>query len=646
MVSPAVSSASTAVPPTRGSVDDTIQLERANPQKEPRITEQWIEGMMSDGKQRFGKFWRKCREVDEFVRGDFDFPVTEDGSKIRLGTAHSVVKTLVDHITPPFVDITVPPPGARGQARAEKIEKFLRGSNHRLEQETPTRRIVNFHMASYGIGWEKTEFIGAKWSDFPEPPEDGADIQRYKEELEEAMDKRSIQFPITTKAVNPQSIIWDTNNGTDPRWIIHFFDIDNEWIHAHFPGWEGANSGRSQFIEVWTHSQVAYMAERKWVMRPREHGYKIRPWTPFIPQTGLTTVGNKPEDLYRGVLDGNLEMLRAESQLASQYLDIVTNSTHPVTNFMGPPGMADEALNEYDNSPGAMNVVPPNVQIDVPRVPEPPQTIILAKNMIDEAIESNTAPSVTRGQRPSGASSGYETAVLSGIGRLNFSAYVAAANRGLQHRNEIILNIVENVVQDRITVWGQTESGSIDATISPKDIRGHYVNFVQLNPTAPEERERILNLWATRWREGFVDHDTALREGGVSNALEVQSKLLAERFLKSEQIQGILEGIAAQRIPLLQGIVEAAGATSGEAGAIAQSVLDTQGATQLPNAGNFQMGNTAGNTPQTPGTGAPTTTRPVMPGSLGEADLVARQISSPARTGGRRVPTSNLPAGR
>mgnify|MGYP000601459537 FL=1 len=118
MVSPAISSAAQAVPPTRGNVEDTIRLERANPQQEPDLTKEWIDGMVSQGKMRFGKFWKKCREVDEFVRGDFDFPVTEEGSKVRLGTAHSVVKTLVDHITPPFVDITVPPPGARGQARA------------------------------------------------------------------------------------------------------------------------------------------------------------------------------------------------------------------------------------------------------------------------------------------------------------------------------------------------------------------------------------------------------------------------------------------------------------------------------------------------------------------------------------------------
>ena len=646
MVIPTMSAGSLATEPISTNTADIIALEKAGPQDEPTLTMSWIESTMSTGRMHFGKFWKKCRMVDEYVRSEFDFPVTENGTQVRLGTAHSVVKTLVDHITPPFVDITVPAPGPRGQARAEKIEKFLKGSNHRLEQETPTRRTVNFHQASYGIAWEKTEFIGNRWSDFPEVPLDSGDIERYKKELEAAMSKRSVEWPITTKAVNPQSLIWDMNNQFDPRWVIHSFDVDSTWVTAHFPEWESAKKkGTVQFVEVWTHSQVAYVADRRWVMKPRSHGYKIRPWTMYWPQTGITTIGNKPEDLYWGILDGNFEMIQAESQLASHYLDIVSNSTWPIRDFHGPPGMADEIANEYDNSPGAWNVLPPNVTVEIAKVPEPPQTIMLAKNMFDEAIEANTAPSVTRGQRPSGSASGYETAVLSGIGRLNFAAWVASSNRGLQHRNEIILSIVENVVKDRVTVWGQTEAGTIDATIAPKDIKGHYVNFVQLNPTAPEERERILNLWATRWREGFVDHDTALREGGVSNALEVQSKLLAEKFLQSEPIMGLLEGMAAQRIPLLQNLVEASGGTAGEAEGIAAQIFNTQGADQLGNPGNFSAGNQAGTRPQTPGTGQPTTTRPVIPGSLGEADLVGRQISSPARTGPRRVPTSDLPAG-
>ena len=625
--------------------DESIALEKAPSQSEPTLSLSWIESELSRGRMKFSKFWRKCQTSDEFVKGEFDFPITEDGTQIRLGTAHSTVKTLTDHITPPFIDITVPPPGPRGQARAERIEKFLRGANHRLEQDTPTRRTINFHMASYGVAWEKTEFAGNRWAEFPEPPDDSGDVNRYKEDLDAVMEKRAISWPVVAKAVNPQQCVWDTNNQFNPRWVMHFWDVEATWIHAHFPGWEGPNDGNVQFIEIWTQSQVAYIAEQAWVMKPRKHGYMTLPWTMYWPQTGLVTLGNKPEDLYRGILDGNFDMIRAESQLASHYLDIVNKSAWPVTNFQGPPGMTEEVQAEYDQAPGSRNNLPPQVTVDVQKVPDPPQSILIAKGVLDEALESNTAPSVTRGQRPSGSASGYETAVLSGISRLNFAAYVDGSQRGLQHRNEIILNIVQYVIRDRITVWGQTESGSIDATISPKDIKGHVVNFVQLNPTAPEERERTLNLWSTKWREGFVDHDTALREAGVSNAHEVQAKLLAEKFMQSEQIQGLLEGMAAARVPLIQNIVEAAGATNNEAADIATNILNTQGATQLPNAGNFQQGNQAGTRPQTPGTGAPTTTRPVMPGSIGEADLTARQISSPARDGSRRVPTSQLPAG-
>ena len=148
-----------------------------------------------------------------------------------------------------------------------------------------------------------------------------------------------------------------------------------------------------------------------------------------------------------------------------------------------------------------------------------------------------------------------------------------------------------------------------------------------------------------------MDQDTALRKAGVSNALEVRSKLLAEQFMNSEQVQMILQQEAAQRVPLIANILEAAqGGMGGDAQVeeIARNILNTQGETQLPNAGNFS----GANQPQgaAAGLGAEqarveTSTRPVMPGSIGEQDLVARQITSPARTGPRRVPTSNLPAG-
>jgi len=629
-----------------GSADprEEIARESANPLDEPLLSIDWVKSTLNAKRSEFQDFFDNCEEAEEFYLSTFDFDVPETGSQVRLGTAHSTVNTLVAHVTPQFLDISVPPPGPKGQARAELLEKFLRGANHMLEQFSPTRRETAKHMALYGIAFEKTEFAANRWDDFPEPPTDGDD-QSYREQLQEVLDRRNINWPITSTCINPKMMVWDTNNLQEPRWVMHFYEIDASWVKAHFPSWEGADEGTVEFVETWTHSQVCYMADGKFALEPKRHGYKTLPFTMYWPHTGLMTDGNEPSTLYRGILSGNFEMLRAESRLASQYLDIVGNAAWPTRDFRGPPGITEQVMEQYEETPGAKNFLPQNVQITQSETPDPPSSIVVAQQMMQNAIEDNTAPAVSRGQKPKGAASGYHTAVLAGIAALNFGAYIEAAQRGLQDRNSIMLHIIENVIQDKVTVFGKTETGPLDAILRPNDIRGHYMNIVQLTPTSPEEQERKLNLYNNLWRTGFIDQDSALRKAGVSNALEVRSKLLAEQFLKSQQVQQVLQGEAARRIPLLQQLVEATGgATGSEARQIAENILNTQGQTQLPNPGNFSTVNQPPRSPATEAARVETNTRPVVPGSLREQELVGRQIASP-RTGNRRVPTTDLPPG-
>ena len=624
--------------------EEEIAREGANPLEEPLLTIEWVENTLESGRRKFDTFYDNCEEAEDFYLSNFDFSVPETGSQIRLGTASSTINTLVAHVTPQFLDISVPPPGPKGSARAELLEKFLRGANHMLEQFSPTRRETAKHMALYGVAFEKTEFAANRWEEFPEPPEDG-DIGNYQEQLQDVLNRRNINWPITSTCVNPKMMVWDINNIQNPRWVMHFYEIDASWVKAHFPSWDGPVEGTVEFVETWTHSQVCYMAEGKFALEPKRHGYKTLPFTMYWPHTGLMSDGYDPEKLYRGILHGNFDMLRAESRLASQYLDIVGNSAWPTRDFRGPPGITEQVMEQYEETPGAKNFLPQNVNIERAITPDPPSSIVVAQQMMQQAIEDNTAPAVSRGQRPKGAASGYHTAVLAGIAALNFGAYVEAAQRGLQDRNSIILHIIENVIQDKVTVFGKTETGPMDAIIRPNDIRGHYVNMVQLTPTSPEEQERKLNLYNSLWRTGFIDQDTALRKAGVSNALEVRSKLLAEGFLKSEQVQQVLQGEAARRVPILQQLVEATGAASGqEAEQIAQNILNTQGQTQLPNAGNFSATNQPQRSPATERARVETNTRPVVPGSLREQELVGRQIASP-RTGNRRVQGRDLPPG-
>lgn len=637
-----------AFPQADSGTDEIIAVEASPVRDEVKITDAWVRTQMVKGKQHFSKFRAKCKKADIFVLGEFDFAVAKGGTKLRLGTAHSVVKTLVDHVTPPFIDISVPPPGTRGAARAERIENFLRGANHRLEQETPTRREINMHMGMYGVAWEKTEFEANRWADFPEPPEDSGNVEAYSEQLDIIFQKRAIDFPIIATAVNPQSLMWDTNNGDKPRWIINEYEIDASWVHSHFPGNEDrfSNTGQLEFVEIWTHSQVGYMANGKWVLAPRSHGYTNLPWVMYWPRTGINTIGNKPEHLYRGMLDGNFDMIEAESRLQSQFIDIIAKSAWRTLDFYGPAGTTDDIMEEYDQTPGAKNRILPGIEIKPSEVAEPPQSLLVAQQGLSSKLEANTAPAVARGERPRGAASGYETAVLSGIARLNFAAYVEASQRGLQKRNTLMLNIVEHVLRDKITVWGRTEAGTLEASIGPRDIKGFTINFVQLNPTAPEEAERKLQLWMQLWSQGYVDHETALREGGVNNPLTVRAKILAEGFMNGDAVKQTLEREAAQRIPIIGQILEAAEAGSGgNAAATAEQILGAAGGGGGFNTGQFSGVQQPASTLASESQRVATQTRPVIPGSTGEADLIARQISSPARDGSRRVPTSDLPAG-
>ena len=627
--------------------EEDIKRERANPLEEPSITQQWIHSKLESGGHLFRDFRNNCETADDFYLNNFEIPAPDGGTMIRLGTARSIISTLVSHITPQFLDISVPPPGPRGQARAEMMEKFLTGAHHMLEQRTPTHRELVKHAGLYGVAWEKVEFAANEWSDFPEPPSDEPD-ESYRSAVRNVLEKRSILWPIKASAINPQNLIWDMNNGSNPRWVIYDYEVDAGWVQAHFPEWNHYKEGYVRFCEVWTHSQVAYMADGHWAMQPRKHGYKRLPFIMYWPMMGLQTVENSPEDIYQGILHPTFDMLKAQSQLASHYIDIVAKSAWPTLQFAGPMGITEEVQAQWDDTPGAKNVRPPNVEVEISPTPSPPSEIGVAKEFLDESIESATVPSVARGQRPTGAASGYHTAVLAGIASLNFGAVKEAMERGIQDKGGIVLSIVENVINDRVTVFGKTEAGTLDATIKPRDINGHYVNIVRINSVSPEEQERRLNLWSNLWRAGYVDLDTALRKGGVSNPLEVRAKLLEEAFMKSDPVQQQLQMAAAERVPTLSQIVEAAAATGSgpistqEAESIAQNILNTQGAQQLPNAGNFSSVNQPPRTNEM-GRVMPST-RPVIPGSMQEMNQTGAAIAGP-RTGNVRVPAADISPG-
>ena len=629
---------------TGEAAEKQTEFLRGRPGSSIPLTIDWVRQQMSTGngsRGRFGAFYAKCRRADNYVLSNFTFSVPDGRNMIRLGTAHSILNTLVAHVSPQHLDVSVPAPSSRATARAEKMQNFLLGAHHMMEQNTQYgRREIAKHAGLYGVAWRKIEYDPQQWEGFPNVPEEDEPAEEFLERLHETIDRRGEQWPILGTAVNPQTVVWDTAS-REPRWIIHFYRLDATHVKARFPSWDGPAQGEVDFWEVWTDTHVGYVANNRWALEPMRHGYEALPWTMYRPQTGLLTIGRKPEDLYRGILDSLFEMLEAQSRLASQLVDITGTVAWPSNDWTGPPGSTERALADYDQLPGSDTYLPPGVERATSDVPQTPRALGETINFLDSAIEADSAPKVSRGQRPTGSASGYSTAVLAGIAALNFGAVVEAMERGLQHDNELMLRIVENVMRCKITVWGRTEAGNLEANISPRDIKGHYVSIVRLNTTSPEEQERKVNLWANMWKSGFVDILTALRNAGITRPLEVINARLSEDFFADPTVRQAFTMQAAERLPLLQQALDAEANGPGSAGENEQLANAVLGAAT---GGQFGPGNQAGNRPQNPGTGIPETTRPVMPGGLGEAELRGRQIAGP-RTGAQRVPGRTLPPG-
>lgn len=625
----------------------TTQLLAAPTLGEPDFTLEWIRHQLGSGgaRFRFRNFHKICRMMDTFYNGEFDFYVPEGGDKINLGTFRSVIDTLVAHSAPSFIDIDVPPPGVRARGRAELIEEFLTGAHHMLEEGTPFRQDIVKHQGLYGVAWAKISFEATQWGNFPPPPAEGESSAEYKEQIREILKKRNVTFPISAEAVNPQELVWDTAS-LRPRWVIRTYETEASWVKAHFPQWDGLPRGTVQFTEVWGTTNVAYVADNKWAMPSRPHGYLINPLLPLTPNMGNKTIGRKPEDMYQGIIvKGELDMIRAQSRLFSQYLTVTGKNAWPVDEFSGPRGLTEDVMSAYETKPGSRNYMPPGVERKSSDVSEATQTVIAAKEMADEAIEEATVPAVARGQRPTGAASGFHTAVLAGIASLNFGAVVTATQIGYQQINSVMLHIVEHVIRDSVTVYGKTMVGTLDARIKPSQINGHYVSIVRFSSISPEEAERKTNQWSNLWRLGWVDHATSLRNGGVPAPLKIIASRKAEDLQNDPQVAQAFSLLAAQRIPILQNAIEALGGAEGaQAENTAQNIIDTQGENQLPNPGNFQQGNQPNRDLGAESARVRPSTRPVIPGSSREAAQVGAQLAGP-RSGPQRVPGRDLAPG-
>ena len=599
------------------------------------ISEDWVRNRLSEGRGLFSQFYTNCDNADNYYDATFPMDLPENAQHVRLPTLRASINSAMSQLASGHIDIGVPPRTLKSEGEAERVERFLENTHAGLESRYPTDEMTLIMMLLYGVAWKKLRVnvdAEQRLPSFDVENDSPAARRAYTDAVHEELERSMKAFPFMAEWIDPREMMWDYASG-DPRWVIWTHRVDATWVLGNFPEWyPSPNYVGNQYIEmseVWTPNQVAYYADDRWVMRPRNHPLGMIPFVKYHPTLNRPTRIRRPDDMYRGVGYSVYELLEAQSRLLNQHLDINYKASWPPLEIKGVGPQAERIQESYDTAPDARNIVPPYIEVVRGEAAEVPYSLQQAKDMIDGAIQGVLFSNVTAGTMGPHASSGHLVSVLQGIASLNLTPTKNAFERGKIKENEIVLRTVERVLRRKVSVFGSENRDKQMATIGPQDIKEHYFTTVNINADAPDEQERKMRLNSDLVSMGFLDHLTGLRRSGVPQPQEVIFQVMMENLVKSDPVQMQLIQSYLPRLQILSQRFNAIGDTEGEMMAaemeqnIANQILGQQ--QQQANPGQFSAGNQAGITPITPGSGAPGTSNLPTPGSGAGADLINRQ---------------------
>jgi|TARA_Y100000296_G_C5165636_1_gene254412 hypothetical protein len=590
-------------------------------------SEQMVMDLFQNYRQYFEAFRGRSAFEDEHIDGDRVIPVPDDMpiDEIRPATAHAIVSTLADHVDTANPSIFVPEPSPRAKARAERIQKFLQGIW--LHIDDATKRNAVKHEAAYGVGWLKTWWDGDKWPDAP-LEEDFDNIEDYKDALADHLEERNIAFPFVVDVVNPQNLLWDVAR-TGPKWAIEYYEANVYDIQRLYPEWIPLHNGdTATFMEYWDDTWHMRFIDEQLIWGPFEHGYGFMPYVPIEPGTTMSFNVGPPDRRYEGILRPVHNLLDAEARLITQYEAILRQHAWRTIDFAGPPNAAETTAERYELF-ASKNIVLPGVEVAASPLVQPPQEILQQLANVQTMIEEATFPNVVRGLRPSGVSTGFAISVLAGTGRLTFGKYADAMARAMEIANQNFLKLVKNKAMGKVTVHARTTVHNFDQSIEPDDIKNFFENSVVLKAEAPEEREREALLALRLWNggNGIISQYEAMRRSGVTNPLEEQNQLAAEKLLELARPEQAAQ--VAQNLNLGQQRAQAASQALG-GGQLGNQFLPGQSQLQRPGERSNQQARVASNQ------GTPS----VFPQNLGGLDQLG------AALGGAPGRAQGLPSGQ
>jgi hypothetical protein len=507
--------------------------------------------LKSDYEEYFASFHERCDLVDDYLAERNSVPSPEGFQPIHSAKARATINNAAAHVDVNNVDIDVPLTSQRAKARAERLQKFYQGTW--LNVDSSIKRRAVRHAFSYGVGWFKQTWATDLWPDAPHLADFATD-EEFKDALDDFQAERDINFPIRVDVVHPRQMIWDVSR-LGHRWAMEFYETRGndrtiQDLQMKFPEWSGytQSSGLVSWIEYWDDRYCVFIINNEIAWRG-EHNYGFMPYIEVFPDQGNHGDNGSPEDRYIGILDGGYELLDEIDRSLTAHSAILRAYAWQTLDFAGPDHLVEPARENYEIF-GGKNSIPTGVSVSASPKISPPQELLNHLATIETEYESLTFPDVVRGIRPTGVSSGFQTSVLAGMGRLVFQPVADAMANAIMRCNSNFAKLVENKALGKITVHARSDIHAIDQTIGPDDIRGYYENKVTLKAEAPEERERESMLAIRLLQSGIISLYEAQKRAGVVNPLEMQVDIISEQLERSPESMALLQQLVSQRVGL------------------------------------------------------------------------------------------------
>lgn len=581
-----------------------------------RTTEEILElagdsGILTD---YYHKFHDQCREEDTYYNLDFDVPEVEGFEPHRPSTARQGIDDAASQVDTTSLRVEVRPRNSSGKA-AQNAEVLRRGDLGFWHRVFATRGMILHRLAKhdflYGIGWMKIVYDADLWTNRPRQKE-GEDIVAFAERIADWRERRSLKFPFVVSLVHPTNILPDPSS-SGCRYIIEKskkrpIDLIDRW-----PEWgEHISSSRLlepvDWIEYWDDEYVAYVCDALTVMPARKHNYGAISYVSSDAGFGYEDAELKPEKRWRGILNCVHDDLRLEARLISQLEAILRTSAWTSRIFSGPNRKeAEEVMENWGYGPGENNYLPEGMTVDWEKPSQIPNEVLGLLGLTGSTLARALVPRIAMGERAEGVASGYMTAILASLARVKFGPVLFNMCRSVEGVSALFRMIIENAIQDDVTVWGKTPAGLFDQTIGPRDINGYYDSYATLRSVAPEEEERMGMYGAKLHQQGLISHKLwQLDFGHIDQPSEDFQQIQIERIFNSPPVQEYIAHVLMQTQMMEEEIERAAG---GQMGGLGNQGIPP-GVFPRPNERERGMA----------------VRTPVLPGGPEELDLVGRQM--------------------